>query len=107
MTASCPYCHEVMFPPNPDNIKVWRCFPCNVAQELLGYGVSIIYISCVIKGQEYTVRLDGRDTKTYIIRWNITADGFGIGDTFIVAPRLLNITPSNVVERIKTYMVFL
>lgn len=106
MTASCPYCHDAMLPPDPDNMKVWRCVPCNVAQELLGYGISITYISCTIRGQEYSVRLDGKNLDTHITRWNFTDDGFAIGDTFVSAVGLLNITPSNIVQKIKTYVVF-
>jgi hypothetical protein len=105
MTAACPYCRQVMIPPEPDKGH-WKCRSCNIAQELLGYGVSITYIACSIKGVEYTVRLDGRDLGTQFTRWEQTADGFYIGDIFLVLPGVLNITPSNVVEKIKLYMVF-
>lgn len=105
MTASCPYCHQAMIQPEPDK-GYWKCAPCNVFQELLGYGVAITYVSCIIKGREYTVRMDGKEMITSITRWEHTADGFAIGEPILYAMGLMNVTPSNIVEKIKLFLVF-
>ena len=106
MTASCPYCHQAMRQPYPDNKGNWRCDPCHLSQELFSNGISIIWIHCTIKEIEYTVRLDGRDLGTQFIRWEQTTDGFDIGKIFLVIPEVANITPSNIVEKIKLYICF-
>lgn len=105
MSTDCPYCHRAMQQPDPDK-GCWQCQPCNIFQALLGYGVSIIYISCEINGLEYSVRLNYKDMETQLTRWEQTADGFAIGKVFLIMPGIINITPSNVVEKIKLYMVF-
>ena len=109
MTASCPYCHQAMHGATPDatsDKRYWKCDPCHMALELLDYGISIIYLACEIKGIEYTVRLDGKDLGTQFTRWKQTADGFYIGEIFLVIPGVANITPSNVIDKIKLYSVF-
>jgi len=91
--------------PDPDK-GYWRCDPCQVVQELLGYGISITHIAFQIRGQEYSVRLDGKNLSTQFTRWQGTNDGFYIGEVILSIDGLADITPSNVIEKIKLYMVF-
>lgn len=108
MTEPCPYCKQIMrhTPANTHYKGFWTCGKCNINAEFLGYGKKIIRIHCMVKDREFTVRLDEGKNETEITIWTITDDGFGIGETYYKFPGVKNITPDNVVERIKLIMVF-
>jgi len=107
MIHLCPFCQMELEAVKDTNrvCLYYRCFSCHITQEFVGDS-SITWLGCAINKKEFTVRLDAYQNKTIITSWISTDDGFGISDKEIVFPGLLNFTPSNVVEKLKTYLIF-
>jgi hypothetical protein len=101
----CPYCNQNMIQ-HDVALEYWTCAACRVEGQS-SKDVEFIWIFCNIKGQEYSVCLDSITNNTRVTQWERTADGFGVGTTIVMVPILLDITPSNIEQKLKLYMVFL
>lgn len=101
----CPFCFNPMHY-NGEYVDTFGCTICNIQQRITEAGTRL-WIDFSIKGNNYSVCMDTVEQETRITEWEMTADGFTIGRVILTLPFMSNLTPANVADKIKLFMVFL
>jgi hypothetical protein len=100
----CQFCFKEMFHVYTDS-QDYRCDFCHSYQRAFNDGYLLWLYHPY---SNVTVRFDHRSSmpiQSSITFWETTSDGFEMAMKTLHFPRILSITPNNIIEKIKLYLV--
>lgn len=100
----CQFCNK---PCDKGNSKEWQiCHPCDVSFFLIKKKINLIHFK-IVKGDDfYTVILNLKENKSHI--YNFKKTNVGHYATHVISfDYIIDLTPTNVQDKLKTYLLFL
>src|SRR5271155_2908022 len=106
-TRLCPYCPGLLAYETVGDL--WRCTSCQVVRILDSKrGVEITQMDCYVGDKLYSVSLYHTEGASKIFAWNQRDAGSDVrfGDVVVEFDFVMDITPQNIKEKLKTILTF-
>ena len=101
----CQFCSKEMVYVDGALTQDYHCDFCHFYHQIFNDGYTLWLESPL---DNITIRFDYRSSmpiQTSISVWETTSDGFNLEIKSLCFPKILSITPDNIIEKIKLYLV--